>query len=398
MLLSHENRLSARICGHVLNYPLYDGDCSPAAPEYLAAGNIEGAISEWQRLADLGSGRARCVLAYLRFRGTPSTPADVMQAKRIALSAVAGERGHANYLLGWFALSELQMGAAVKYFIDSHKAGFTPAQTAMASLLIAGSGTSKERKQSAVNMFRRAAAAGHIPARLRLIRFYLSGQPGFTKRLVGVALLGPAFARFLLAFRCQIFSIRCFQYVAKPKRSLFNEDSILPLQQTGAAALPANRPYLAGLRWIHSLAAAIVAVVVVARTDFIAGRYPQRTDWTILGWVLLVVWPYGLSYLTARAINARSLISSLTQAFLLCLITAFACSAYAGHLLDFTLNAWGIGITAAAQATLLLMACGLGQVAAQQVQENDRLVPPYRRRVAWAHAILAFVAAGLRER
>jgi hypothetical protein len=148
MLLSHENRLSARICGHVLNYPLYDGDCSPAAREYLAAGNVEGAISEWQRLADLGSGRTRCVLAYLRFRGTPSTLADVMQAKRIALSAVAGERGYANYLLGCFALSELQMGAAVKYFIDSHKAGFTPAQTAMASLLrhVGGSAIRSERR------------------------------------------------------------------------------------------------------------------------------------------------------------------------------------------------------------------------------------------------------------
>src|ERR1700677_4104541 len=65
MFLSKDSRLSARVFGTVLNFPLYDGDCCPAARECLALGDVTGAVAEWQRLADLGSGTARCILAYL---------------------------------------------------------------------------------------------------------------------------------------------------------------------------------------------------------------------------------------------------------------------------------------------------------------------------------------------
>jgi hypothetical protein len=65
MIFSKESRQSAQVFPHVLKLPLYDGDCSPAARELLAAGDVDGALAEWRRLADLGSGRARCVLAYV---------------------------------------------------------------------------------------------------------------------------------------------------------------------------------------------------------------------------------------------------------------------------------------------------------------------------------------------
>ena len=65
MFFSKDSRLSARVFGTVLNFPLYDGDCCPAARECLALGDVTGAVAEWQRLADLGSGTARCILAYL---------------------------------------------------------------------------------------------------------------------------------------------------------------------------------------------------------------------------------------------------------------------------------------------------------------------------------------------
>lgn len=48
MFLSKESRQSARILGRVLNFPLYDGDCSPAAREFLATGNIDAAMTEWR--------------------------------------------------------------------------------------------------------------------------------------------------------------------------------------------------------------------------------------------------------------------------------------------------------------------------------------------------------------
>jgi hypothetical protein len=106
MFFSKDSRLSARVFESVLNFPLYDADCSPAARDCLAVGNVVGAIAEWQRLADLGSGGARCVLAYLHLMGALSIPIDLEEARRIALSAVGGSRGYANYLLGCISLRD----------------------------------------------------------------------------------------------------------------------------------------------------------------------------------------------------------------------------------------------------------------------------------------------------
>src|ERR1700691_1499315 len=119
MLFNKNTRLSARTFGNVLNFPLYDADCCPAARECLAVGNIGGAMSEWQRLADLGSGSARCGLAYVPLMGTPTMPTDLEEARRIALSAVSGARGYANYLLGCIALREKQPAEGVKLFVES---------------------------------------------------------------------------------------------------------------------------------------------------------------------------------------------------------------------------------------------------------------------------------------
>jgi TPR repeat protein len=209
MFFNKDSRLSARVLGPVLNLPLYDADCCPAARECLAVGDVVGAIAEWQRLADLGSGSARCILAYLYFMGTPSIPIDLAEARRIALSAVSGARGYANYLLGCIALRERQGSEAARYFVESVKAGFTPAATHLALLLIRGA--TEKGKQQAVTLLRKSVAAGHRPALLRLAGVYLSGQFGFTRRIVGLALIVPAFVRFWLALKYQIFSIQCFQ-------------------------------------------------------------------------------------------------------------------------------------------------------------------------------------------
>jgi hypothetical protein len=108
MFLSKESRQSAQVFLRVLKLPLYDGDCCPFARELLAVGDVDGAIAEWRRLADLGSGRARCVLAYISLNGTESTSPDIEEARRLASSAVSGERGYANYVLACIALKEGQ--------------------------------------------------------------------------------------------------------------------------------------------------------------------------------------------------------------------------------------------------------------------------------------------------
>lgn len=99
----------------MLNQPLYDAGCSQKARELLADGNIESAIEEWTRFADLGSGNARCVLAYIHFRGAPTIAPDLIKAKQLANAATFTSRGYANYLLGCFALAEGGLVQAVRY-------------------------------------------------------------------------------------------------------------------------------------------------------------------------------------------------------------------------------------------------------------------------------------------
>jgi TPR repeat protein len=382
MFFNKDTRVSARVYGHVLNSPLYDADCSEAAREYLAAGDVAGAIADWQRLANLGSARARCVLAYLHLRGSPSIPADLDEAKRIASSAITGERGYANYLLGCFALKEGQVATAVNYLGESHKAGFPPALTAMALLMIGGPDTSTERCEKAVAMFQRAMAAGHLPAGLRLIQLYRSGKLGFSKRVLGNLWFPAAFIRFLLASRYHIFAMRCFQYVANTRYPLFNEESISRIRELGPRTQ--GRPYLNVLRWTHSIAALIAALVLGTQHDV--------SDWSVVAWAVLGALPYGVSYLAAASINSSSRVATVVQSAFMLLITVALCDTYIGHLFG-SLNAWALAVATLAAAILLLAAAGWAANTAQHASTGDDVIPPFRARVLLTHVALGAVAA-----
>lgn len=390
MFLGKNARLSARVFGRVLNFPLYDADCCPAARECLAIGNVAGAIVEWQRLADLGSGSARCVLAYVHLMGAPSVPVDLEEARRIALSAVSGARGYANYLLGCIALRERQPSEAVKYLVESTKAGFVPAMTHLALLLIRGA--SQDSKRKAVDLLRKSAAAGHCPALLRLAGVYLSGEMGFPQRAIGLALLVPAFVRVWFALKYQIFSIQCFQVMASATPSLFNEEGTQPFEKADSFPIGVSRRAI--VRWAHAIAAIAAAVVLVSQSEAFARPDREASALVLAGWGLLGAWPYGFSYFIASTVNTRTLISTLVQTTLLCLITTLVCSAYSGQLFDTTLHGWEIAAVTVAQAFFLLAGCGLGERAAQQVEGSNLPIPPARHRVVWAHAILGLVAAG----
>jgi hypothetical protein len=390
MFFSKDSRLSARVFGPVLNFPLYDADCCPAARDCLAVGNVVSAIAEWQRLADLGSGGARCVLAYLHLMGALSAPIDLEEARRIALSAVGGSRGYANYLLGCISLREKQGSEAVKYFLEAIKAGFMPAATHLASLLIRG--PSQDSKQKAATLLRKAVAAGHRPALYRLAVVYLSGQLGFTRRVVGLALLAPAFVRVWLALKYQVFSIQCFQVLAGTTRPLFTEESQRHLEKTNSLAPGAFRRVI--VRWVHAIAASTAAMVLVLQSESVPGQTGHTSMLTLGGWALLAAWPYGFSCWLASNLNTRSVISSSVQTILLCSITTLVCSAYAGQLFDSTLSGWEVALLTVAQAFLLLVACGLGEKVADEVDTTDLPASTTRQRIIWVHMILGLIAAG----
>ncbi len=390
MFFSKDSRLSARVSGPVLNFPLYDADCCPAARDCLAIGNVVGAIAEWQRLADLGSGGARCVLAYLHLMGVISTPIDLEEARRIALSAVGGSRGYANYLLGCISLREKRGPEAVKFFLESIKAGFSPAATHLASLLIRGS--SEDGKQKAVTLLRKAVAAGHCPALLRLAGAYLSGQLGFTRRVVGLTLLVPAFVRVWLALKYQVFSVQCFQVMAGTTQPLFTEEGQRFLEKTNSLSPGTFRRAI--VRWAHTIAAITAAMVLVIQSESVPGQDGKTSALALGGWALLAAWPYGFSYWIASNLNTRSVTSTLVQTMLLCSVTTLVCSAYGGQLFDSTLSGWEVAQLTVAQAFLLLVACGLGKKAAEEVDTTDLPVPPTRQRIVWVHIILGLIAAG----
>jgi hypothetical protein len=390
MLLDENARLSARVFGDVLNYPLYDAECCPTAREFLALGNISGAIAEWQRLAGLGSGSARCVLAYLHLVGAPTIPVDLEEARRIALSAVRGARGYANYLLGCIALREKQPAEAGKYLVESIKAGFMPAATLLASLSLLGA--SPDAKRKALDLLRKSAASGHCPARLRLAGVYLSGQLGLTKRVVGLALLVPAFVRLWLAIKYQTFSIHCFQAMSTPsKRGLFSEHAIEGVQPSETVAARVGRRVI--LRWTHAVAA-FTAAVVIGHSEPFARQGGAASPLAMVGWGLIAALPYGFSYWVASTLNTRTFISTLVQTISLCVVTLLVCSGYLGELFDSTLSTWNLVVVATAQMFLLFVACGLGETAAQQLEADDVSASPGRNRLIWVHAILGIVAGG----
>lgn len=385
MFLSKESRQSTRIIGHVLNFPLYDGDCSPAARELLAAGDIDGAIAEWRRLADLGSGRARCVLAYLALKGTHSAVPDLEEARRLATSALSGERGYANYVLGCIALKEQQTSSVAQYLGESYRAGFVPAATLLASLSLGGPNTSAKTKSSAESLLSKAAAAGHRPAQIFLCGYYLRGRFGFAKRILGLVLVPAALIRFAVSAKYHCFSMGCFQYSNRSTAPIFAAASQL-VSSKGASRRPR---YLNVLRSTHILAAVLSAEVLVVHSSV-----GSRFDGAMTGWILLAVFPYGLSYLAAAKMDAGSLVATAVQTLLLLLLTSLACSAYLGQLFDLPLGTWTIIILAIAQSALLLIACGLAATAAQNVEEAPEPAAAYRKPIAMANTLLGIVAAG----
>src|SRR5258706_6458866 len=100
----------------------------------MAHGDVNAAMQEYERLVALGSGRARCVVAYAYLVGSYLTPRNQETAKRIAMSAASSEPGFSNYILGFIALAEGNHPSSFQHFIASRNAGFLPAFSASAKL------------------------------------------------------------------------------------------------------------------------------------------------------------------------------------------------------------------------------------------------------------------------
>jgi hypothetical protein len=217
----NDRQLSALIYPRVLNQPLYDGGCSQKARALLADGNVANAIDEWRRLADLGSGDARCVLAYIHFRGAPTIVPDLHEARRLANAAAATSRGYANYLLGCFALSERDVNRAASYFKVSYEANFVPVLTALAWIRFRHNTLTGKSQKSAERLALLAVDAGHLPARAVLARIYLSGQLGLLRRSYGALVFPWALIGNFIGARRNIFSVHCFHYSTTFRQSLF---------------------------------------------------------------------------------------------------------------------------------------------------------------------------------
>jgi hypothetical protein len=375
MFLSKESQQSARVLGHVLNFPLYDGDCSPAAREFLAVGDVGAAIAEWRRLADLGSGRARCVLAYLALKGTQSLEPDLEEARRLASAALGGDRGYANYVLGCIAIKEKQVASVAQFLGESYKAGFVPAATLLASLTLESRPLTAKTKSGAVNLLRRASAAGHRPAQLVLCRSYIRGRLGFARRFLGACLFPLAMARLVLSLKYRVFSVNSFYYSNSPG-PIFAEAKVREKK-------PRTGTFAGFLSLTHVATGVFAAAVLITK--------PNSTS---LGWMALAMWPYGLSFLVAARVDAHSGIATAVQTLLLLLVTSLTCSAYLGQLFDLSINTWTICILTIVQAALLLLACSLAATGAQIVETAPEPAPAYRKTIATANILLGIVAAG----
>lgn len=203
--------LSLRASVRALRCPLYDGGVSVRARRLFASGNSVGAFEEYRRLAELGSGKARCVLAYANLLGTPALPKNFREAERIARSATGSEPGFSNYILGCIAMQEQNWEVTFRHFNLSRKAGFLPALSTAASL-ISRVYRKTEDLRGAEKVLFSAIRKGHVPALLFLSAFYITGSRGFPKRLLGIVICPVAIGALFVACRVAIFSPRTFFY------------------------------------------------------------------------------------------------------------------------------------------------------------------------------------------
>ncbi|HWS70136.1 MAG TPA: hypothetical protein VN325_45820 [Steroidobacteraceae bacterium] len=178
----------------------------------LAGGNVIGAFDEYHRLAELGSGIARCIIAYAYLLGTHRCPKNIEEARRIALSAAASEPGFSNYILASIAMLEHRWPSTFRYLNVSRKSGFLPALSTSAKLMSQLYRKTNRDVRATEKVFWHAIRSGHIPGFLYLMVYYRSGTCGFLKRLLGLAFFPFAVASSYLSCRFAIFSMRSFFY------------------------------------------------------------------------------------------------------------------------------------------------------------------------------------------
>jgi TPR repeat protein len=219
--------LSARTMGIVMNFPLYDCGVSEKARRLIAAGQLAEALAEYHRLAAMGSAPAKCVLAYLSLRNLPGAPRNLDAAKAFANAALSREPGYANYVLSYAASYEKDVKRAIDRMVDSHRAKFIPASTALALINAQGWGIAKRPKEAEI-FFLRSISAGHIPAAWMLCLFYMRGNRGFAKRLLGAVLSPFAWLYVWIPSRFMIFSIRTFRHFNIEVPPMFNEKALKP--------------------------------------------------------------------------------------------------------------------------------------------------------------------------
>jgi hypothetical protein len=191
---------------------MYDGGVSTVARKCLAVGNQSGAFKEYARLAGLGSGNARCVIAYAQLVGSHLLPKSIVESKRVAISATTSEPGFSNYILGCIAMLESNSELSFQHFALSMKAGFLPAFSTSGKLSSQLYRNTEKQLRDAETVLRYAVRRGQVPALMYLAKFYAGGARGTIKRLLGLLAFPITVVAMYLACRFAIFSMRSFFY------------------------------------------------------------------------------------------------------------------------------------------------------------------------------------------
>jgi TPR repeat protein len=214
--------LSARVVGIVMNFPLYDGKVSDKARQLIADGKLDEALAEYRRLSDLGSGMAKCVLAYLNLRGLPRAMPDLKTAKELASAALRSEPGYANYILAYVAQFEKNVDKSIDLMYLSYRARFIPAASALGLICGQGYGVAKDPKKAEI-FFWRAIRAGHVPALYLLCRLCMRGDCGVVKRILAILVSPVVFIYLWICSRFLTFSIYTFRHFNVTVPPMFNE-------------------------------------------------------------------------------------------------------------------------------------------------------------------------------
>lgn len=209
-----------------LHYPLYLPGRSRDIEVMLQRGDAVRAIAELTKLASLGSGAAKTVLAYLHLQGALPSGVDFDRAADLLREPVASGDPYALYVAGWIHfLRDKDAGRAVSCWVAGEEKGFLPSIIELGRFLSWDLPGSPPRYADAIEKLKLADRLGHKQAASLIATLDAAGARGPLLAISGKFRKVVHFVRLYCWLRTDFFSERVFSRPLQQRRPFFSPEA-----------------------------------------------------------------------------------------------------------------------------------------------------------------------------